>query len=127
VNIDGADRARAAGRPDRTDERFAYQIGAGVGRIRAKKDWQISAFWQHAEQFALDPNLVDSDLFDSRLNMKGFVVQGAYALSDAITLNLTYGLADQIDGTLGTGGAGDIGVNPLRNYQIFQADLNLKF
>jgi hypothetical protein len=127
VNLDATDRARAAGRLDKKDERYAYQVGAAVGRIRAKKEWQISAFWQHTEQFALDPNMIDSDLFDSRLNMQGFVVQSGYALSDAVTVNLTYGAARQIDLDLGTGGAGDIGVNPLRNYQIFQADLNLRF
>ena len=84
-------------------------------------------FWQHAEQFALDPNLVDSDIFDSRVNMEGVALQAGYALTDAVTFNLTYAYGEQIDNTLGTGGVGDIGVNPLRKYQLFQADLNFKF
>ena len=102
-------------------------MGIGVGRIRAKRDWSINVFWQHAEQFALDPNLVDSDIFDSRLNMEGVAIQAGYALSDAVTFNLTYAYGEQINDRLGTGGIGDIGVNPLREYQIFQADLNFKF
>ncbi len=127
MNLDAEDRALAAGRPDKDDERYAYQIGVGIGRIRAKGNWQLNVFWQHAEQFALDPNLVDSDIFDSRVNMEGVAVQAGYALTDAVTFNLTYAYGEQIDNTLGTGGVGDIGVNPLREYQIFQADLNFKF
>ncbi|CAN5764368.1 hypothetical protein BH20VER1_BH20VER1_06760 [soil metagenome] len=127
VNLDAEDRARAAGRPGEDDERYAYMVGVSVGRIRAKKDWQLQAWWQHAEQFSLDPNLVDSDIFDSRLNIKGFAVQAGYALSDAVTFNLTYAYGEQINNRLGTGGIGDIGVNPVREYQLFQADLNFKF
>jgi hypothetical protein len=127
VNLDADDRARAAGHPEADDERYAYQVGVGVGRIRAKRDWSVNVFWQHAEQYSLDPNLIDSDIFDSRLNMEGVAIQLGYALSDAVTFNLTYAYGEQINNTLGTGGVGDIGVNPLREYQIFQADLNFKF
>ena len=127
VNLEAEDRALAAGRPDKDDQRYAYQIGIGVGQLRVKRDWQINVFWQHAEQFSLDPNLVDSDIYDSRLNMEGIAVQAGYAISDAVTFNLTYAYGEQIDSSLGTGGVGDIGVNPLREYQIFQADLNFKF
>lgn len=127
VNLEAEDRALAAGHPEADDERYAYQIGVQVGRIRAKYDWQIAAFWQHAEQYSLDPNLVDSDIFDSRVNMEGFAIQAGYALTDAVTFNLTYAYGEQINHNLGTGGIGDIGVNPLREYQLFQADLNWRF
>lgn len=127
VNLDAEDRALAAGHPDQDEERFAYQIGVGIGQLKAKHDWQIQAFYQHVEQYSLDPNLVDSDIFDSRVNMEGIAIQAGYALSDAVTINLTYAYGEQINKTLGTGGVGDIGVNPLREYQLFQADLNWKF
>jgi hypothetical protein len=127
VNLDAEDRAFRAGRPDKDDQRYAYQIGAAIGQLKAKKDWQLQAFWQHTEQFSLDPNLVDSDIFDSRVNMEGFVIQAGYAISDAITFNLTYGNGQAADESLGTGGVGDIGINTLDRYQIFQADLNVKF
>ena len=127
VNLDAEDRAAAAGRPDEDDERYAYQIGVGIGRSGPKATGRSSVFWQHAEQFSLDPNLIDSDIFDSRLNMEGVAIQAGYALSDAVTFNLTYAYGEQINNRLGTGGVGDIGVNPLREYQIFQADLNFKF
>jgi hypothetical protein len=127
VNFDADDRAAAAGQPQAGDQRYAYQIGAGIGQLKAKHDWQLQAFWQHTEQFALDPNLVDSDFFDSRVNMEGVVVQGGYAITDAVTFNLSYGYGRRSDKSLGTGGVGDIGINPLDKYQIFQADLNVKF
>ena len=127
VNLDADDRATAAGHPDKDDQAYAYQIGIGVGKIKAKHDWQVAAFWQHVEQYALDPNLVDSDIFDSRVNVEGPAIQIGYALSDAVIANLTYAYGWQIDHGLGTGGVGDIGVNPLRKYQIFQADLSVKF
>jgi hypothetical protein len=128
TNLEGDARAAAAGHPDKGDQRYAYQIGLGIGKIKQKHDWQLEGFYQHVEQFAVDPNLVDSDLYDSRVNMEGFALRGGYALSDAVTFNLTYGYGQQIDHDLGTGGVGDaFTINPLRKYQIFQADLNVKF
>ena len=127
VNIDGADRARAAGHPDKTDQKYAYQIGLGIGRLKDKGSWELRAFWQHVDQFALDPNLVDSDIYDSRVNMEGFAITGGYAITDAVTANLTYAHGDQVDHDLGTGGVGDIGINPVDDYNLFQADLNFKF
>jgi hypothetical protein len=127
VNFEGGDRAIAAGHPEAQDERYAYQIGVGLGQLKAKHDWQLQAFWQHTEQYALDPNLVDSDFFDSRVNMEGVVVQGGYAITDAVTFNLSYGYGRRSNKTLGTGGVADIAINPLEKYQNFQADLNVKF
>jgi hypothetical protein len=128
VNFDGDDRAAAAGHPDKGDDRYAYQIGLGIGKVKVKHDWEALVYWQHVEQYALDPNLVDSDLYDSRVNMEGVAVRLGYAVSDAITANLTYGYGWQIDKDLGTGGVGDaFSINPLRKYQIFQADLSVKF
>ena len=127
VNFDADDRASAAGHPGFGDERYAYQVGLGVGQLKAKHDWQVNVFWQHTDQYALDPNLVDSDIFDSRVGVEGVAVQAGYALSDAVIFNLTWAYGWQANDNLGTGGAGDIGINPLDQYQIFQADLNVKF
>jgi Putative porin len=127
VNLDADDRAAAAGHPGSGGQRYAYEIGLGVGQLKAKSDWEIRAWWQHTEQFSLDPNLVDSDIFDSRVNMQGPAVKAGYALADAIIFNLTWAYGWRTNGNFGTGGVGDIGINPLDEYQIFQADLNVKF
>ena len=127
TNFDAGDRATAAGHPSRGGERYAYEIGLGVGQLKKKRDWQVRAWWQHTDQYALDPNLVDSDIFDSRVNMEGVAVRAGYMLADAIVLNLTYAYGWRVDGPIGTGGVGDIPINPLDQYQLFQADLTLNF
>jgi Putative porin len=127
VNFEADDRANAAGHPGKGSDRYAYQIGLGIGQLKKKHDWQLEAWWQHQEQYALDPNLIDSDLFDQQLNLQGVAVRAGYMMTDAVVLNLTYGYAWQIDDALGTGGNGEIAINPLNQYQILQADLSFKF
>jgi putative porin len=127
MNFEGDDRAAAAGHPNKGGDRYAYQIGLGIGQLKKKHDWQLEALWQHQDQYALDPNLIDSDLFDQQLNLQGVAVRAGYMMTDAVVLNLTYGYAWQIDDALGTGGNGEIAINPLNQYQILQADLSFKF
>jgi hypothetical protein len=127
VNFEADDRANAAGHPGKGRDRYAYQIGLGIGQLKKKHDWQLEAWWQHQEQYALDPNLIDSDLFDSQLNLQGVAVRAGYMMTDAVVFNLTYAYGWQIDDALGTGGNGDIAINPLNQYQILQADLSFKF
>jgi hypothetical protein len=127
VNLDADDRAAAAGHPGKGDQRYAYQIGGAVGQLKKKGDWQVTVFWQRQDQYALDPNLVDTEFWDSKLNLEGVGVTFAYMLSDAVWLNFLYGYAEQADKGLGTAGGGDIAANPMKNFQLFQADLNVKF
>ena len=126
-NFSGDTRAVAAGHPDKTDEVNAYQIGAGIGKLKEKHSWELRGFWQHADQFSLDPNLVDSDIFDSRVNMQGFAVFFGYQITDAVYASLQYAHGNPVDNTLGTGGIGDLGINPVDDYNLFQADLGWKF
>jgi Putative porin len=128
VNLEGDDRATAALHPGFGDERYAYQVGLGVGQLKQKHDWQIDVAYQHSEQYALDPNLVDDDIFDARQNMHGIIVRAGYALSDAVIFNVTWNYGWRINDNLGTGGTAiAIGINPLDQYQFFVADLNIKF
>jgi hypothetical protein len=48
-------------------------------------------------------------------------------LTDAVLFNVTYSYAWRINGSLGTGGRGDLIINPLDQYQLFQANLNFNF
>jgi hypothetical protein len=127
VNLDGDDRAAAAGHPNKGDQRYAYQIGAGVGQLKRKGDWQFNVFYQRQDQYSLDPNLVDTEIWDTKLNLEGIAATLGYMLSDAVWVQLLYGYAWRADDSLGTGGDGAIGINPLKNFQLFQADLNVKF
>ena len=106
---------------------IAYQVGASIGSTKKKHDWMLKAYWQHTELNSLDPNLVDSDLFDSRLNMQGVVVNGQYLFTDFLSFGVTYANARAIDSNLPTlNGAGDLGGN-LHSYSLLQADLVWKF
>lgn len=127
TNFDADDRATAAGHSGKGGDRYAYEIGLGIGQLKKKRDWEVRGWWQHTDQYALDPNLVDSDIFDSRVNMEGVAVKAGYMLADAIVFNLTYAYGWQVDDSIGTGGNGDIPINPLNQYQLFQADLSVKF
>jgi Putative porin len=127
TNLEADDRATAAGHPDKDGQRYAYQAGLGIGQLKKKHDWQIEGYWQHQEQYSLDPNLIDSDLFNSQLNLQGVVVKAGYMLADAVLFDVTYSYAWRVNGRLGTGGVGDISINPLDEYQLFQANLSFKF
>jgi hypothetical protein len=127
VNFEADDRASAAGHEGSGGQRYAWEIGLAVGQLKAKSDWEIRAWWQHSEQFSLDPNLVDSDIFDSRVNIQGIAVKAGYMLADAISLNLTYSYGWRTNGNFGTGGIGDIAINPVDQYQLFQADMSVRF
>ena len=128
VNIEGQDRASAAGQPGQGSQRYAYTVGLGVGQLKAKGDWQIDVWYQHQEQYSLDPNLVDDDWFNGQLNMHGIGVTAAYNLAAAVNLTLNYGYGWWYNHNLGTGGIPQaININPLNQYQYFTADLNVKF
>lgn len=127
VNAMGADRARHAGRPDKDGAIYAYQMGLGWGEAKKKGDYEAKAFWQHTDLYALDPNMIDSDLFDSKLNLEGFVISGKYNFTDFLSGGLTYAMASRADKDLPTAFTGDIGINPINDYQLLQVDLMWKF
>jgi len=121
-----------------THDVHAYQVGFALGNgdlglvygTTAKKHtWEARVYWQHIEQYALDPNLLDSDFFEGRGNLEGIFTSVAYALTDNVLGTLRYGWAHRINDNLGTGGSNqDIPqMNPVNRYQIIQADITLKF
>ena len=130
TNLDGDERANAAGEPGHGSQRYAYQAGLGVGQLRKKNDWQINLWYQHTEQYALDPNLIDDDIFNAQENMQGIALQLAYNLTAAVNLQLTYAHGWWYNHNLGTGGTPGnvtIATNPTNEYNLFQADLNINF
>ncbi|HEY3761893.1 MAG TPA: putative porin [Verrucomicrobiae bacterium] len=153
-NFEGDDRATTAYNTNpgafpgwthpATGNNMAYQVGIGVGSdgpvygptqglvygsTSKKNTWEARFYWQHVEQYALDANLLDSDFFEGRGNLEGFYSAFAYSFTDAIIGTIRYGHANGINGSLGTGGNNlDIpGINPIRNYNVFQADVTWRF
>ena len=130
INLDGKDRARKwdSTRTDLGSEDKAWQVGLQYGKAANKGEWDAKVYYQSVGAFALDPNLVDSDIFDSKTNMQGWVVSGNYALGAATTFTLTLGNGERKNSSIIAPGAGDIGSNnALDKYWVLQADLVLKF
>lgn len=140
TNLDGDSRARHAavvtGKPVEKGSN-AYQLGVGYGNLglvygtTAKKgSWEVRAYWQRIEQYALDTNLTDSDFFEGRANLQGVYLAGAYSLTDSIIGTLRYGYAQRINKNIaGTGGSNpDLPyLNPIDDYRLLQFDLTWRF
>jgi hypothetical protein len=156
-NLDGAERAQAAfdasqnttlfpstsgliriPSPQRNDV-HAYQVGFAIGNrdslgtvygtTSRKHGWEFRTYWQHVEQYALDPNLLDSDFFEGRGNMQGIYSAFAYCFTDNLIATIRYGYAKRINQNLGTGGSNqDIPqMNPIKQYDVVQVDLGFRF
>ena len=122
-----------------TKDTKAYQFGVAIGNkdslglvtgsTSKKHAWEFRTYWQHVEQYALDPNLLDSDFFEGRGNLQGIYVGLAYGLTDNIIGTVRYGHAERINSKLGTGGSNlDIPqLNPIKQYELIQLDLSVKF
>lgn len=128
INLDGDSRARKFGRTDLEGENKAYHLGLQYGKASLPGEWDVRAIYQSVGAFALDTNLVDSDLFDSKTNMQGIILGGNYALGAATQLSLTYAAGDRKNSSVNAPGSGDVGSNnALENYWLMQVDLNVKF
>lgn len=127
-----------------THDIHAYQFGFGIGSTNLdygpmqgavygnstrRHAWELRTYWQHTEQYALDPNLIDSDVFEGRENLQGIYVALAYCFSDNVYGVFRYGHASRINDKLGTGGSnGDIPqMNPINSFNLFQVDFGIKF
>lgn len=126
-NLDADKRAGILGVPQFDGEDMAWQAGLQYGKADKRGSWEARAFYQHVEAFALDANLVDSDIFDSRTNMSGVAASFGYAIANGVTTTLTYASGDRIEDALPTFGTGDIGTTTLTDYQLLQLDLSFKF
>lgn len=155
-NLEGADRADAAVRalgatvagtsaappllrygPQR-DDVHAYQAGFALGSqdslgmvygsVARRHAWEFRTYWQHLEQYALDPNLIDSDFLEGRGNLEGFYAAFSYGFSENVIGTFRYGYAQRINDKLGTGGSNlDIPqLNPIDHYNLLQLDLTLR-
>lgn len=128
INLDADSRARKFGRPDLDGEDKAFHVGFQYGKASLPGEWDAKVLYQSVGAFALDANLVDSDLFDSRTNMEGWVFSGNYALGAATQFSLTLATGERKNKSIIAPGAGDIGSNnALNKYWLLQADLNVKF
>lgn len=104
-------------------------IGMANGAASKAHGWETRVYWQHIEQYSLDPNLLDLDYMAGAENLEGIYAAVAYGFSDNFIGTFRYGYASRINHLIGTGGTGtDIPqINPINYYQLFQIDLTYKF
>ena len=143
-NLKGSDRATKAGFASFGDQDKAMQIGLALGSqgipqgaasgatygSSAKKGtWETRVYWQRIGQFALDPNMIDSDFFE-RTNMEGWFLALACSPADAIITTFRYGSAKRANDNLGTGGFNDDSSGlaaSIDKYKLMQFDVTLRF
>jgi hypothetical protein len=144
-NLDGSDRAAAAcglatnasyTAADKAavcaagNDDNAWMLGVGIksaGKQAAAGDWDAKLWYQSVGVYSVDPNGVDSDFMDSRVNMKGWVFKSGYNVKENVVMNFAAGHAERKDSSLAAvGTGGDIGLN-IDKYNLYQLDLTYKF
>jgi hypothetical protein len=106
----------------------AYTVGFEAGQLKKKGDWQTRLYWQSIGYYALDPNLVDADIFNAATNMQGIVVAASYNWTDGITSTVRYAHGNSLHGDLATPNVGqDLTLGDIKTYNLLQADLQWKF
>jgi polyhydroxyalkanoate synthesis regulator phasin len=139
-NLDGDERCKVltttcvAG-----DEDNAWLVGGEIksvqdpkGKKSTKGDWKAKIWYQSVGAFSVNPEAVDSDFMDSRVNMEGVIFKGEYALRDNVFLSLAYGQGDIKEDQYKTYAStyatvkGDIDFN-LDSFDLLQLDMTYKF
>jgi hypothetical protein len=109
-------------------DQSAYQFGIEAGQLKKKGDWDGKLFWQSTGYYAVDPNLIDADIFNAATNMQGIVVAASHNWTDGLSSTLRYGYAMRVNNHLATPNVNqDLQIGDIRNYHLFQADLMWKF
>ena len=106
----------------------AKDLKSFEGNKMAKGDWSARLWYQDVGAYSVDQNAVDSDIFDSRVNLKGTTFKAQYNIEDNVIANFAYGHATRKNSALGTptGGGNDLGLN-LKDFDLVQLDLTYKF
>jgi Putative porin len=114
----------------------AWLVGAVIGSTKnlqafegnkmAKGDWLARLWYQEVGAWAVDPNMVDSDFMESRVNMSGTVFKGTFLAQDNVAINLAYGHGQKKNNSFYTFGYGDQ-TGDVKKLDLLQLDLTYKF
>ncbi len=109
-------------------DQAAYEVGVEVGALKKKGDWDGKLYWQSTGYYALDPNLVDADIFNAATNMQGIVASVSHNWTDGVSSQLRYAYGMPVNGKMATPNVNqDLQLGDIRTYNLFQADLMWKF
>ncbi len=140
-NTSGSDRCAAAGAAICAlgNDDNAWMLGVALGSAAdfksfeankmVKGDWAARVWYQDVGAYSVDPNAVDSDFMDSRVNMKGGVFKAQYNFTDNVYTNFAYGHGTRKNKAIGSAGSGstqDLALN-LKDFDLLLLDLTYKF
>ena len=143
-NIDGSDRRDAwinsgnGGNEGGSDDDSAFLVGIGFGSYKdfkaldkgkqKKGDWKGNLWYQEVGTYSVDPNHVDSDIFDSKVNLKGIAFKGQYMIEDNVKFNIAYAHGEINDKSVGCtpGVKGDTAMC-IDSMDLLQLDVTYKF
>lgn len=109
-------------------DQAAYQVGIEAGQLKKKGDWDGKLFWQSTGYYAVDPNLIDADIFNAATNMEGVVVSVSHNWTDGLSSTLRYAYANPVNDKMATPNVNqDLQIGDIHQYNLFQADLMWKF
>jgi hypothetical protein len=143
-NTNGSDRQaaacaiNAANMCGKSNDDTAWLVGFSVGSAKdlksfagkkmAKGDWSANLWYQDVGIYALDPNSVDTDIFDGRINMKGTTLKAQYNVEDNLLLNFTGGWGSRKNSQYQTVSGNKVDVTGnIDDYNLYQFDLTYKF
>ena len=115
----------------------AWLVGITVGSAKDLKsfeskkmvqgDWSANLWYQSVGTYALDPNAVDTDIFDGRVNMEGTTLKAQYNVQDNVALNFTGAWGDRKNSQYASSYTkADLSTNGT-NYELYQFDVTYKF
>ncbi len=98
-----------------------YAVGLTLGKASKQGSWQAGYLWQDLEADAVLGLLTDSDFAGGGTDSKGSKFSGAYALTDAAKVKLTYFLAERQDSNAVENGGDSF------DRDTFQLDFSFKY
>ncbi len=116
----------------------AFLLGIGFGSYKdfkaldkgkqKKGDWKGNLWYQEVGTYSVDPNHVDSDIFDSKVNLKGIAFKGQYMIEDNVKFNIAYAHGEINDKSVGCtpGVAGDTKMC-IDSMDLLQLDVTYKW
>jgi hypothetical protein len=109
-------------------DQAAYQVGVEAGQLKKKGDWDGKLYWQSTGYYAVDPNLIDADIFNAATNMEGVVASISHNWTDGLSSTVRYAYANPVNNKLATPNVNqDLTLGDISRYNLFQADLMWKF
>jgi hypothetical protein len=104
----------------------AKDLKAFEGNKMSKGDWNARLWYQSVGAWSVDAALVDSDIFDGRVNMEGTAFKAQYNVADNVLLNFTGAWGEKKNKSLYSFGIGDI-AGDIPKIDLYQFDVTYKF